>query len=43
MKDFLNAIETNTQPRTSLQDGIDVLKIATSVKKSMKEGKIIEL
>jgi predicted dehydrogenase len=43
MKDFLNAIETNTRPRTSLQDGIDVLKIATAAKKSIKEGKIIEL
>lgn len=43
MKDFLYAIENKTQPRTTLRDGIDVLKIAMAVKQSIKERKIIKL
>ena len=43
MKDFLNAINNKSQPRTTLKDGIDVLKIAIAAKNSIKFGKAIEL
>jgi predicted dehydrogenase len=43
MRDFLDALKNKTAPRTPIRDGVDVLKIALSVKKSIKQKNVIEL